>query len=130
MVLAAGRFVDCIHDRRTFRGSDSGGREVCGALGAMFAAYLVADFNSTAVVPCFISLYTLTSNTFWMARCFALCFASHGLIAGINEDVLAHVDLCKQLRDHVGLISHFLARRPLPGSHAEIGPYTIERITL
>ena len=53
---------------------------------------------------------------------------SHGTLTRLNDILLLHTDLCKQLRDHVGLLSHFLSKKPLPGSHAEVGPYTIEYI--
>ena len=55
---------------------------------------------------------------------------SHALLDAINDIVLGHTELCKQFRDQLGLLPYFFARKQLPGSHAEIGPYTIEYVDL
>lgn len=55
---------------------------------------------------------------------------SHTLLDAINDIIIGHTELCKQFRDQLGLLPYFFARKQLPGSHAEIGPYTIEYIEL
>ena len=54
---------------------------------------------------------------------------SHPLLGAINEVLLSHMELCKQLPDQLGLIPHFFSRKPLPGSHAEIGHHRLRMLT-
>lgn len=104
---------------------------------AMWLQYYADNEEATqAKMRCTGPVPTFSQVVLWLghiidAHFLALVLSEdcHETLGRLNEILLTHTDLCKQLRDHVGLLSHFLSRKPLPGSHAEIGPYTIEYIS-
>lgn len=55
---------------------------------------------------------------------------SHDLLREINAMVLVQNELCEKMKDIPGTKLQFISKRALPKSHAAVGAYSIELLSL